>query len=158
MSKSGIKKKEPSFNSVINNDLAKRDQSYTMLLRSYVWNQRVTNFFMHTFKTIFFFIACIVFVGVVFFGAYGIYHIACKESVSWQDIGVALTGLGSIVSVVIILPSKIADNLFPASNNKESTEFITMMQKYDNSLLAGDDELVDSDLDDDPELTIQTKK
>ena len=109
-------------------------------------------------KFIFFFVACGVFAGVVGFGAYGIFKIACKETISWQDIGVAFTGLGSIVSVVIVLPSKIADNLFPASTNKENTDFITMMQKYDHNLLCENDELDDVDLGSDPELVIQTKK
>lgn len=157
MSRSSIRTQIPSFKDTINNDLAIRDKSYTTLLKSYVWNQRVTYFFLHVYKLLFFLISCTVFVGVIFFGAYGIYKIACKSSVSWQDIGVAITGLGSIISVIIVLPSKIADNLFPASNNKESTEFITMMQKHDNGLLGEDDDLDEIDPNNDPELTIKQK-
>ena len=51
--------------------------------------------------------------------------------ISWQDFGAALTGLGSILGVIIVLPSKIAEHLFPSGGSKDSMGFVKSMQEYD---------------------------
>lgn len=119
--------------------LIERDIQYTILLKQYIKAQRDNEEQQRRFKNIFFTVTMLIFVLVVFLGIASIYIISKKTSITIADVGVAFAGLGSIISVIIILPSKIADNLFPATANKEMLEIVRTMQNYDlNSDVVND--------------------
>lgn len=111
----------------------RRDKQYVSLLEHYVKNQKSMDCAQFWFRVIFFVIVCGTFGAIVVLGGLTIWNISQKENISWQDIGAALAGLGSILSVIIVLPSKIAEHLFPAGGNENSMEFIKSMQEYDLS-------------------------
>lgn len=82
------------------------------------------------------------FVLTVSIGVVVIYNISKKGAITLGDVGVALSGLGSIIGVIIVLPSKIATNLFPATANKEMLQIVRAMQNYDlNSNAINDDDI-----------------
>ena len=112
-------------------NLLDRDRQYVDLLRHFVKNQKRTDMAQLIFKSVFFALVCVVFFGVVAAGCLAIYNISRKSVVSWQDFGTALAGLGSILGVIIVLPSKIAEHLFPSGGNKESMDLVKSMQEYD---------------------------
>ena len=112
-------------------NLLDRDRQYVDLLRHFIENQKRTDMAQLIFKSVFFALVCLVFLGVVAAGCFAIYNISRKPTVSWQDFGTALTGLGSILGVIIVLPSKIAEHLFPSGGNKDSMGFVKSMQEYD---------------------------
>lgn len=112
-------------------NLLERDVQYVDLLKHFVVNQKRADMAQLIFKVIFFALVCVVFLGVVAVGCFAIYYIARKDVISWQDFGAALTGLGGILGVIIVLPSKIAEHLFPAGGSKDSMDFVTAMQAYD---------------------------
>ena len=124
--------KEDSISDALQNSLH-RDKSYVKLLDYYVENQQQINKSQLLFKWIFFVVVIIVFFGTVLFGVLAIWNISQKACVTWKDIGIAITGLGSILSVIIVLPSKIAEHLFPAAGDKLGLKFVRSMQKYDLS-------------------------
>ena len=131
------KSQEISFSDPIleySDNILQRDRQYVQLLQHYVKNQKRMDWAQLVFKSVFFVVVCVVFVGVVYFSAKSISTISQKETISWTDLGTALTGLGSILGVIIILPSKIAEHLFPSSSDKNSMEFIKSMQAYDLSI------------------------
>ena len=141
MSKEGAKSSN-NLKTILNNyeNFLKRDAEYTKLLVEYVKNQQLQNEAQRCFKMVFFIVVCAVFLAVVVLGALGIFFIAKKPEISWEDIGAALAGLGSILSVIIVLPSKIAEHLFPSSADQESLKFVQAMQSYDLPFRSGNDE------------------
>ena len=110
-----------------------RDKQYVSLLEHYVKNQKRVDCAQLWFKVVFFIIVCLIFVAAIIFGSLSIWNISKKDNISWQDLGAALAGLGSLLAVIIVLPSKIAEHLFPAGGNQNSMSFISSMQKYDLS-------------------------
>lgn len=135
------------------NNILDRDFQYTQFLEHHVDHQKKLDHAQLRFKYIFFFIVCGVFVTVVVIGALSIYRISQKENIAWTDFGTALTGLGSVLGVLIILPSKIAEHLFPASADKNAMEFIKSMQDYDLSIKQRPDDHEDIHIEkpEDPE-------
>lgn len=115
------------------NNCLERDKQYVKLLEDYVMNQRRIDWVQLLFKILFFAVVCAVFILVTVWGGLTILNISKRETISWQDFGAALTGLGSIFSVIMVLPTKIAEHLFPAGGNQESMDFIKSMQAYDLS-------------------------
>lgn len=115
------------------NNCLERDKQYVKLLEDYVMNQRRIDWVQLLFKVLFFVVVCAVFILVTVWGGLTILNISKRETISWQDFGAALTGLGSIFSVIMVLPTKIAEHLFPAGGNQESMDFIKSMQAYDLS-------------------------
>lgn len=110
-----------------------RDREYVKLLQHYVNNQRRTDISQLILKIFFFLIVCSTYVITIYFGGQTILNVSKKENISLADLGAALTGLASILSVIIILPSKIAEHLFPSGGDQSSTDFIQSMQSYDLS-------------------------
>lgn len=130
------KKKEKDFQELAGNldeidCLIERDVQYTILLKQYISAQKEIEKQQKWFKIIFFAVVLIIFILVVSIGIATIYATSKKETINLGDVGIALSGLGSIIGVVIVLPSKIADNLFPATANKEVLEIVRTMQNYD---------------------------
>lgn len=132
-------------------NLLQRDKEYVKLLSHYVNNQQRVDLSQLIFKCIFFAIVCVTYVITILFGAMAILNISDKDTISLLDVGAALTGLGSILSAVIVLPSKIAEHLFPSGGNKSSMEFIQSMQNYDLSRTPASNEATD-----DGDLIIQS--
>lgn len=132
-----------------------RDYQYAKFLEHHVKHQKRLDFAQLLFKYIFFFIVCGVFVAVVIIGALSIYRISQKENIVWTDFGTALTGLGSVLGVLMILPSRIAEHLFPSSSDENAMKFIKSMQEYDLSINRHTDEHEDINIEkpEDPEQT-----
>lgn len=141
------KKKEEEFLETLENldeidCLIERDVQYTILLKQYISAQKENEKLQKCFKIIFFTVTLLVFIIVVSLSAVAIYTVSKKTSITLGDISVALSGLGSIIGVIIVLPSKIADHLFPATANKEMLEIVQTMQNYDlNSNVIDDDDI-----------------
>lgn len=121
-----------------------RDMYYSALVRDIVKDNRVSKIM----KCFFFGLVCIVFAFTCFFGMLTIYNISKKESISISDIGVAFTALGSVLSSIIVLPTTIANHLFPANGEKERFTFIRDNQKFDSYGNANPVENIESDTDD----------
>ncbi len=140
------KREEEILNTTENWDeidcLIERDIQYTVLLKQYISAQKENEKLQKRFKIVFFIIVLLVFVVVVSLGAIAIYTISKKASITLGDVGVALSGFGSILGVIIVLPSKIADNLFPATATKEMLEIVQTMQNYDLNSDAVNDDVV----------------
>lgn len=68
-------------------------------------------------KCIFFGIVCLIYISICVLGMLVVYNISKKSVVSYSDIGVALTGFGSVLGSTITLPKIIGKHLFPEHNN-----------------------------------------
>lgn len=121
----------------------KRNAYYSMLVKKIIDNNDATQII----KYIFFAIVCLVFISVSLIGIVAILIIAKKDILSYADIGVAITGFGSVLSSIIVLPKIIAKHLFPENSEKVRFDFISQNQKLD----LGDPEYID-DLDLDLDL------
>lgn len=107
---------------------AMRDMYYSALVRDVVSDNRVSKIM----KCIFFALVCFVFVFTCCYGMITIYNISERKSISASDIGIAFTALGGVLGSIIVLPTTIANHLFPANGEKERFEFISDIQKYDS--------------------------
>lgn len=113
-----------------------RDEYTTQIVEEYVAHQKRINLAQLIFKCIFFFIVCVAFGGVIFGCIKVLLTIAKKTGITVADIGVAITSVVSLVSAVIVLPTKIAEHLFPATGEKDITEFIIKMHEVDTQILS----------------------
>jgi len=111
-----------------------RDSGYTELLHNYVEHHTKVNSQKLLFKWVFFFAICVVFVFVIIFGTLGIWNITQKNYITLEDLGAALAGLSSILSVIIVLPNQIAKSLFPDSGEQISLGLVKTMLDYDVSI------------------------
>lgn len=118
-----------------------REQQYVKVLEDFAEHQRKINKSHRVYKFIFFVAVCISFIAIVGGCVVVLYLIARKDGLGWEDFGVAITSVASLVSAVIILPGKIADHLFPTSGEKDITNFIIKMHEVDTKIM-GDDFIV----------------
>ena len=112
----------------------RRDVYYSALVKDIVKNNRADQ----VLKSIFFVIVCTVFAFICVFGLLIIFNISKKDTITYSDIGVAITGFGSVLSSIIVLPTIIAKHLFPADSEKVRFSFIKENQKLDQSYLEDD--------------------
>lgn len=105
----------------------RRDVFYSALVKDIVLNNRSSQIL----KIIFFIVVCLVFVGVTIAGIVTILVIAKKDKVDYSELGVAITGLCSVISAIIILPKTIANHLFPQNGEEVRFNFIKDNQKFD---------------------------
>ena len=113
----------------------KRNEYYSLLVKKIIDNNDATQII----KYIFFGIVCLVFIAVSIIGIISILIIAKKDTMTNSDIGVAITGFGSVLSSIIVLPKIIAKHLFPENSEKVRFDFISQNQKLD----LGDPEYID---------------
>ena len=109
----------------------KRNGYYTQLLKQFTENHKRTHTARIIFKWIFFCIVCLSFIAVVVAGVYAIITISQKEIIGSFDVGVAVTGLGSILSAIIVLPKIIAKHLFPEDGDVKEFSFVKDMLGFD---------------------------
>lgn len=112
-------------------ELDERNRLYTLLLKQYTSNQKRIHIARLIFKYVFFIIICFSIVYVIIYGANVMLVIAQKNSVSLSDFGVALTGVSSILGVIIVLPKIIAEHLFPKEGDQAESDLVVTMQKFD---------------------------
>lgn len=115
----------------------KRNVYYSELVKKIIKNNDDTQII----KYIFFSIVCLVFISVSIIGVCAILIIAKKDNISNADIGIAITGFGSVLSSIIVLPKIIAKHLFPENSEKVRFDFVSQNQKLD----LGDPEYIDYD-------------
>lgn len=105
----------------------KRAPYYTSLLEDIV----NANKGMHSLKKWFLGAA----LGVLFIITSGVIAVliilACKEKTSTNDIVIAASGFGSLLSTVIIIPKIMAKHIFPEDSEKERFKFVNNMRKVD---------------------------
>lgn len=106
---------------------ARRDVYYSALVRDIVRNNRASQ----VMKIIFFTVVCAAFLVVCIGGIVAICLVAKKPFIASGDIGVAITGLGAILSTIIVLPSIIANHLFPKDGETVRFNFIKDNQAFD---------------------------
>ena len=108
-----------------------RDKTYARVLDDYAKHQNKINRNQRIYKTIFFTIVCTSYVFIVVGSICAIVLIAQKDGISWTDFALAITSVVSLVSVIIVLPSKIAEHLFPNQGEKGIMDFVTKMHEMD---------------------------
>jgi hypothetical protein len=74
-----------------------RNKYYTQLLKQFTENHKRTHTARIVFKWIFFCIVCLSFIAIVTAGIYAIIATAQKETIESFDVGLAITGLGSVL-------------------------------------------------------------
>ena len=120
--------KESEFdNQKYYNESDRRDIYYSALLKDLIKNNRSSQ----KLKKIFFWFICIVFVFVCVFSLLIIFSISRKDNITYGDVGVAITGFGSILSSIIALPLIIAKHLFPQNSEEVRFKFINKVQGFD---------------------------
>ncbi len=107
----------------------RRDRYYSAMVKDIVKNNRTSQ----RLKKIFFWVVCTVFLGICGLGAVVLILIAKKSDISIEDLGVAATGFGSILTSIIVLPQIIAKHLFPENSEEVRFAFIKDNQKNDQS-------------------------
>ena len=112
------------------NNILERDVQYVKILQHYAKHHAFLDWTQLAFKSVFFVLVCFVFAYVACYSIKSIYVLASKENLALADIATAIASFGSILSIIMVLPSKIADNLFP-SNDEDNMEFIKAMQGFD---------------------------
>ena len=105
----------------------RRDIYYSALVKDIAQNNRTNQ----KYKCAFFVIVCFVFLFLCIGGGIVIWQVAKLPKILYADMGVAATGLGSILSSVIVLPKIIAKHLFPENSEKARFDFIKDNQKFD---------------------------
>lgn len=112
----------------------RRDIYYSALVKDIVKNNRT----VQVLKCIFFGIVCLIFALICVFGVLIIYNISMKNDITYSDIGVAITGFGSVLSSIIVLPKIIAKHLFPENSEQVRFNFIKDNQRLDQSFIEDD--------------------
>ena len=114
---------------------AKRDVYYSALVKDIVKNNRTSQ----VLKCCFFTFVCLIFIFTCVVGMLIILNISQKDDISMADIGVAITGFGSVLSSIIVLPQTIAKHLFPEDSESTRFEFIKDNQQFDSAFLLNND-------------------
>ena len=105
----------------------RRARSYTEFVEHIVRNAKTTL----KLKIAFFIILCVILICTTLGGVAAIICVACRNSVTANDIGVALTGLGSVLASLIVLPKIVAKHLFPPDSEQVYFDFIRDNQRFD---------------------------
>lgn len=112
----------------------RRDVYYSALVKDIVKNNRTSQ----VLKCWFFAIVCLVFATICIIGMVIVFNISKKNDISYSDIGVAITGFGSVLSSIIVLPKIIAKHLFPENSEEVRFNFIKENQRFDQPFVAND--------------------
>ncbi|MBQ3182184.1 MAG: hypothetical protein IJB57_00810 [Clostridia bacterium] len=126
----------------------RRDVYYSALVKDIVKNNRTGQ----VLKCIFFIVVCLVFAFICVFGLLIIFNISKRENISYSDIGVAITGFGSVLSSIIVLPQIIAKHLFPENSEEVRFGFIKENQKLDQAYLEDDVSDLYEDFEEDEDI------
>lgn len=133
---------------------ALRNQYITDTVGDYVAHQKRTNIAQLVFKSFFFIMVCSAFCGVVWVSISIMLNISKRTDISIEEVSIAITSLVSLLSAVIVLPTKIAEHLFPSAGEKDIADFIIKMHEMDSKILGerngthvGDKTEEDDDLD-----------
>lgn len=109
----------------------KRDEIFTEIVENFANHQKENNEQKNNQKNVFFWMVCISFVVVVIGCIAAILVVALKEKKSVEDLGVVVGSVASLISVIIVLPSKIAENLFPSDGEKDFATFFINTHRDD---------------------------
>jgi len=138
-----------------------RDKIITQVISDFADHQRKRDQEQRKQKAAFFKIVCFSFCAVIVGSLAVIIIIATKQDMGWEELGVALASVGSLISAIIVLPSKIAEHLFPASGESDLTQFFIQIHDVDtritqSSATPGDTVTVDSFSEDEIDELIRT--
>ena len=132
----------------------RRDVYYSALVKDIVKNNRTGQ----VLKCIFFAIVCFVFAFICVLGLLVIFNISKKDNISYTDIGVAITGFGSVLSSIVVLPQIIAKHLFPENSEEVRFGFIKENQKLDQAYLENDVSDITSEYEEEDDEESQTPR
>ena len=104
-----------------------RDILYTRLVRDTLKDNRS----LKGFKWVFVSVICLVFLSICIFSILTIFRLSDKENFTYEHLGLALSGFGSILASIIVLPKIIAKHLFPEDSEKVRFQFIKDTQSFD---------------------------
>ena len=132
----------------------RRDVYYSALVKDIVKNNRTGQ----VLKCIFFAIVCFVFAFICVLGLLVIFNISKKDNILYTDIGVAITGFGSVLSSIVVLPQIIAKHLFPENSEEVRFGFIKENQKLDQAYLENDVSDITSEYEEEDDEESQTPR
>lgn len=112
-------------------NVSRRDGIFTDIVEDFANHQKNNNEQKNTQKNVFFWMVCISFLIVVVGCMVAIIVVALKNKKSIEDLGVIVGSVVSLISVIIVLPSKIADNLFPSEGEKDFAAFFIRTHRDD---------------------------
>lgn len=112
-------------------NVSKRDSIFTDIVEDFANHQKTNNEHKNIQKNVFFWMVCVSFVIVVIGCMAAIIVIALKNEKSIEDLGVVVGSVTSLISVIIVLPSKIAENLFPSEGEKDFAAFFINAHRDD---------------------------
>ena len=118
-----------------NMEADRRDVFYSALVKDIVKFNRSDQ----TKKWIFFVVVCALLILIIGTGMIVIYNASMKEDTTVQDQGIAITGFGSVLSSILILPKIVANHLYPKNYEEFRFDFIKDLQKMDRSIFESSD-------------------
>ena len=118
-----------------NMEADRRDVFYSALVKDIVKFNRSDQ----TKKWIFFVVVCALLILIIGTGMIVIYNASMKEDTTVQDLGIAITGFGSVLSSILILPKIVANHLYPKNYEEFRFDFIKDLQKMDRSIFESSD-------------------
>ena len=113
-----------------------RDVAYTDLLSDYIKSYNSKRRWNIWYKLAFFIISMLAFVVIIGGSITAIIIAALKISDAevWSIIAVAISGVASTVSSIIVLPKIIANHLFPTDEDKNMIDMVKNMQRNDSGI------------------------
>lgn len=111
-----------------------RNELYTHLLDDYISSNKSKTQWKKWYKFAFFTISMFVFMGVIAVSLISILLVAKKDQATLSDLGVVVSGIAGILSVLIIIPKVIAEHLFPTDEDSHMIGMVKNMQLNDSGI------------------------
>lgn len=108
-----------------------RDELYTLMLQQYLEEHKSKARHNKWYKGIFFFVTILILLVLVGAPMAAMILIAMKERIELADIALVISGLGGIITSIIVLPKIIAEHLFPTDEDQNMIELVKKMQDND---------------------------
>lgn len=115
-------------------NIGNREDAYTNLVRSYVYNHDIEFASKARMKNWFFWITMIAFLILIVCAVSAIIICACGAVSGYVGIGVLVAAIVELITTVITLPKIIAKHLFPQDVDESMHKMLTELFKHDNFL------------------------
>lgn len=113
-----------------------RDVAYTDLLLDYIKSYNSKRKWNTWYKLAFFIISMLAFAVIIGGSIVALIIAALKisDAAVWSVIAVAISGVASTISSIIVLPKIIANHLFPTEEDKNMIDMVKNMQRNDSGI------------------------
>lgn len=108
-----------------------RDALYTEMLQQYLNVHKSKANHNKVYKGIFFVVTMLILLVLIGAPMAAMILIAMKDQVKLADIALVVSGLGGIITSIIVLPKIIAEHLFPTDEDQNMIELVKKMQDND---------------------------